>query len=347
MLSRVVAVRVQLLTIIAVVLSFHPQPALSKTVFIDMPSLCARVEKIEGNRVYVKEAEEPCFMEGPGKATVEVEEEVKEIDVYLNGAYWKKVFTASQPLSPGDIGNILEQSKKYGGTLSVPGSRHGTEATRLAEDVSRFAQSSEFQERIESERVRLYSEVYGRQKDKQQETAKAQGKAGRLSPRERVYLFISSSVPVPTLRHYIQVISDLHEPNIRVVMRGFVGGARLIGPTVTFLKELLFTDPECDPGQERCPTYGVEVIIDPLLFRRYRIERVPAFVYVPSITVTDSQMSEGLESNGISDHYLVYGDVSIEYALRLFSRERKSSGIEGLLIQHGESENRALTISGK
>jgi hypothetical protein len=45
-------------------------------------------------------------------------------------------------------------------------------------------------------------------------------------------------------------------------------------------------------------------------------------------------MSEGLESNRISNHYLVYGDVSIEYALRLFSRERKSPGIEGLLTSY-------------
>jgi type-F conjugative transfer system pilin assembly protein TrbC len=320
---------------------------LSKTVFIDTPSFCARVEKIKGNLVDVTDAKEPCFMEGPGKATVEVGEEVKEIDVYLNGTYWKRVSTASQPLSPGDIGNILEQSKKHGKTPAIPENRHDTEALRLAEDLSRYAQSAEFQERIESEKARLYSEVYGSQGDNQQETAKTPGKIGKLSPHERIYLFISSSVPISTLRHYIQAISDLVEPNIRVVMRGFVGGARFVKPTVAFLKDVLFVDPECDPGREHCRTQGVEVVIDPLLFRRYRVERVPAFVYVPSITIMDSQASEGLDSNGISDHYLVYGDVSIEYALRLFASERKSPGVEALLTSRRESESGVLANPGE
>ena len=115
-------------------------------------------------------------------------------------------------------------------------------------------------------------------------------------------------------------------------MRGFIGGARFVKPTVVFLKDILFVDPECYPGEERCGTYNSQVVIDPLLFRRYHVQRVPAFVYVPSVSVADGQISEGLESNTkVSDHYLVHGDVSLEYALKLFLGERKSPGLEGLL----------------
>ncbi len=321
-----------------------PLRAPAKTTLVDTPSLCARVEKIKGNRVDLTVPAERCPMESPGKVSVEVGEEVNEIDIYLNGTYWKRVSTAFQPLSLGDVAETVEQSRKHSETTDLPENRHYTEATRLAEDLSRYAQSSAFQERIELERGQLYREAYGSQGDNQQETPRAPGKIGRLSPQERIYLFISSSVPVPTLRHYIQVINDLGEPNIRVVMRGFVGGARFVKPTVAFLKEILFTDPECDPNQARCKKYGVEVIIDPPLFRRYRVERVPAFVYVPSITITDSETSEGLESNRVSDHYLVHGDVSIEYALGLFSRERKSSGIVSLLAAWRGEQNGGQTI---
>jgi type-F conjugative transfer system pilin assembly protein TrbC len=323
-----------LLLMTAIVVSLVPRHILAKTVIIETPNLCAHVEKIEGHRVDLTVAKEPCPMEGPGKASIRIGEEVKEIDIYVNETYWRKFSTSLQSLSIGDVADVVDGAKKYRGDLSLPENPHQIDAQRIAEGVSRYFQSEKFQEKIESEKARLYGKVYGSQTDSHQETAKTPGKMERLSPQERIYLFISSSVPATTLRHYVQAIDSFGEPNIKVVMRGFVGGAKFVKPTMAFLKEILFIDPECDPTREGCHTYGVEVIIDPLLFGRYRVEKVPAFVYVPSISSSDSQMSEGLESNKISNNYLVYGDMSIEYALRLFSRERKSPGLESLLTSH-------------
>lgn len=318
-------------TLIAVILAFAPH-ALAKTIVIDMPDLCTHVEKVVGNRVDLVKAKEPCPTEGPGKASVRMDENTKEINVYVNGTYWRRFSTNSSSLSFGNIADVVEGAKKYGEKLSIPENQHNTEALRLAEDLSRYVQSNEFQERIASEKTRLYREVYGSRTGASQEASKVPGKIGRLSPHERIYLFISSSVPIHTLRHYVRTLSALGEPNVRIVMRGFIDGARFVNPTVTFLKDILFVDPECDPGKERCSAHRAQLIIDPLLFRRYHIERVPTFVYVPSITVTDMQASEGLESNGtISDHYLVHGDVSLEYALNLFLGQWKSPGLEGLL----------------
>lgn len=326
--------RTSLFLMAAIVVSLVPPQILAKTVIIETPNLCAHVEKVEGSRVDLTVAKEPCSIEGPGKASIRIGEEVQEIDIYVNETYWRKFSTSSQSLSIGDVSDIVDGAKKYGGDHSLPENPHRIEAQGIAEGVSRYFQSEEFQEKIESEKARLYGEVYGSQADCHQETAKTPGNMERLSPQERIYLFISSSVPTTTLRHYVQAIDSFGEPNIKVVMRGFVGGAKFVKPTMAFLKEILFIDPECDPTRERCRTYGVEVIIDPLLFGRYRVEKVPAFVYVPSISSSDSQMSEGLESNKISNNYLVYGDMSIEYALRLFSRERKSPGLEGLLTSY-------------
>jgi type-F conjugative transfer system pilin assembly protein TrbC len=328
----VVAVRLYLPILIAT-LFVPPQHALAKTIVIDTPDLCARVEKVEGNRVDLKETSEPCAIEGPGKASIQIGDVTIEIDVYLNGAYWRKYSIGSPSLSTEDVADVIKGAKQCGEKLSVPESPHKTEALRIAEDLSRYFQSNEFQERIESEKARLYGEIYGSPMGGYySETSGTSRKIERLSPQERIYLFISSSVPIHTLRHYVKAVSAIMEPNIRIVMSGFIGGAKFVKPTVAFLKDILFVDPECDPGEERCNTYSSQVIIDPLLFRRYHVERVPAFVYVPSVSIADSQMSEGLENNGtVSDHYLVYGDVSFEYALRLFSKERKSPGLEGLL----------------
>ena len=74
-----------------------------------------------------------------------------------------------------------------------------------------------------------------------------------------------------------------------------------------------------------------------MLFRRYRIERVPAFVYIPSVSVKDGEMSEGIEGNTrASEPYVLYGDISLDAAVRLFAREKKSPGLEGLLKARGE-----------
>lgn len=322
--------RMRLIALMVLLLAL-PYKILAKTVTIDTPSLCTKVEKIEGNRVDLAEPSQPCPVEGQGKVSAGIKEELRDIHVYVNGTYWKKVAMNSPALSAEDIAETVEQSKKHSRTMDLPENAHETEATRLAEHLSRYAQSGEFQERIEAQKNRLYGQIYGGQENTHEATVKdPPGKRVGLSSQERIYLFISASVPNPTIRHYVKVISDLGEPNIRIVMRGFVGGAKFLKPTMAFLKEILFTNPECNPSRERCSTYRTQAIIDPLLFRKYRIEKVPAFVYAPSLTISDNQMSEGLSGDKASDHYLIYGDVSLKYALQLFLRERKSPGLEGL-----------------
>ncbi len=332
MLHRVVTVRMRLPTLIVALLLLAPH-VLARTVVIETPDFCTRLEKVEGTRIDLRQERAPCTLKGPHRASIQVSEEAREIDIYVNGTYWKKYLLDPQPLSVEDVADVLDGAKRYGERLSIPANRHDAKALRKAEDLSRYLQSLEFQKRIESESARIHGEIYGSRTGSQYaDTSRRSEEEERLSAHERIYLFISSSVPTHTLRRYMDVISGLKEPNIRVVMRGFVGGASYVKPTVGFFKEIRFIDPGCDPGQERCRTHGAEVIIDPLLFRRYRIEKAPAFVYVPSVALADTQMSEGAaNNNGISGHYVVYGDVSLGYAVRLFLRERKSPGLERLL----------------
>ena len=71
---------------------------------------------------------------------------------------------------------------------------------------------------------------------------------------------------------------------------------------------------------------GVSVI-----FSRYKIDAVPAFVYVRGLKVTDSSLSEGSARNAaVSGHYVVFGDVSLEYAIGEIQREAKSEYLKDL-----------------
>ena len=329
-----VALRAHRLILIVLFFAFAPH-AFAEAVIIDTPDGCVHIDRVAGNRVDLKEAGVPCPIEDPGKASVEMDGKMKGIDVHVDGKYWR-TYSLSPALSPGDVSDTMQRAKKQGEKLSIPENQHKTEALQIAEDITGYFQSRDFQERLASMKDKLYRETYGdRRGNVSPETARSATKPQRLSPQERIYLFISSSIPAHTLRNYVQAISGLGDPNIRIVLRGFVGGATFVRPTISFLREILLIDPDCAPTKSRCRSFSAPVIIDPLLFRRYRIRTVPAFVYVPSVSIRDGQMSEGLETNSmVSDPYLLYGDVSLDYALRLFIRERKSPGLEELLTAY-------------
>ncbi len=305
------------------------------TFIIDTPGMCVQVEKVENNRVYLKKPSASCPVEGPGKTSVEMGGAIAEIDVYVNGTAWRKL---PVPLSPEDSSSAAERATKEAGQLSLPENVHQEKAIQAAQDMTRFFQSKEFREKVDSIKQELYREMKGEDGEANpQQMAKTPTKPRRLFSGERLYLFISSSVPVGTLRNYVQAISDLADPNIRIVLRGFVKGASRITPTISFLQKVLLVDPDCNQQEGRCRSYNAPVIIDPLLFRRYGIEQVPAFVYIPSMSVKDGEMSEGMEGNTrASEPYVLHGDISLDAAVRLFAREKKSPGLEGLLKARGE-----------
>jgi conjugal transfer pilus assembly protein TraW len=80
---------------------------------------------------------------------------------------------------------------------------------------------------------------------------------------DRVLIFASFSVPPATFRN---LLAQAAEPNVMLVLRGLPAGAD-VRKTLLRLKALL-SDDESVPN----------VLIDPTLYRRYRIERVPTFV---------------------------------------------------------------------
>ncbi len=156
--------------------------------------------------------------------------------------------------------------------------------------------------------------------------------AGELPANERIYIFISSSIPRETLRNYVRDVASLKEPNVKLVMRGLIGGVKYIKPTMRFVSGILLKDPSCDPEKSRCAHYATGVNVDPLLFRRYGIEEVPAIVYARNITVLDTEMSEGMERNMTQgESYSIHGDVALTYALERFRSETRSPALEALI----------------
>ncbi len=162
-----------------------------------------------------------------------------------------------------------------------------------------------------------------------------QGQAGNalhgtsiLKKDERIYIFISSSVPKETLQNYARDLDALGEPKISLVIRGFVGGMTKVRPTLEFLKGVLFKDGNCD--SDKCEAYRAPVLIDPLLFRHYEIEAVPAIVYSKGgrgMPVVNEKVKEG----EAGDYYVLFGDAAIDGALEFINREARAGSLNCLL----------------
>ena len=304
-------------------------PAGAATFYIDTPDLCSKVEKMEGTRVYlVTKGDCP---KTPGKVAVQAGEGAKEVEIHVNGRFWKK--EALTGFDIGSLNDVNERGEKLSKTLSIPGNKFSAEGAKKAGETSDFFRSAEFQGRITAEQERLKREIFGGTLQEYYRGAPeaAAAMAGELPANERIYIFISSSIPRETLRNYVRDVARLKDPNVKLVMRGLVGGVKYIKPTMRFVSGILLKDPSCDPEKGRCERYAAGVNVDPLIFRRYGIREVPAIVYARNVTVLDTEMSEGMESNVKSgEFYTIHGDVALGYALERFRSETGSQALAEL-----------------
>ena len=228
------------------------------------------------------------------------------------------------------IKKSMKRGDEYKGNIQLPDNVLDSESGKRAEEAFRKFNSPERQARIRSESERLKDKLTG---NLPEETATASTSA-LLSSSERVYVFVSSSMQINTIRAYADDIDRIGDPNVVMVMRGFVGGMKFIKPTMEFIARVIKKDSSCDSDKVACDSLRTSIIVDPLIYRRYGIDRVPAVVFVPRIEVKDSEGSEGLDRNAdVSVFHVVYGDASLEYLLGRIRKEAKSPSLSGLLAK--------------
>lgn len=134
-------------------------------------------------------------------------------------------------------------------------------------------------------------------------------------------------MPKETLRNYVRDLDALGQPRMSIVMSGFVGGMTKVRPTLEFLRGVLFKEENCN--SEKCDAYQAPILIDPLIFRRYGIDAVPAIVYARGVKGVDSTVSEGVKEGAeTGDYYVLYGDTALDGALEIIRREARSGSLD-------------------
>ncbi len=148
-----------------------------------------------------------------------------------------------------------------------------------------------------------------------------------LSDDERIYIFVSSSIPSTTLVNYAETLNRLRDPNIIMVLRGCIDGCSKLKPTISFIRSIIAPDEKTKRA--------AEFDIDPFLFRLYKITTVPAILFAKDVKTDSATVSEGLSKNlkSTPTPYVVYGDVSLQYAVEKINAKAKNPRLNALLAE--------------
>lgn len=226
---------------------------------------------------------------------------------------------AANKITADETTRLLDAAEKRAAKMKVniPG-KTSKEGEKYAEESDLYLRSDEFMQRVEEEKKKMKG-VFGINEKENLVTKIDKNIA--LAKNERIYVFISSSVPRSTLMSYIRDLDHLKEPNVIVCLRGFIGGMKKVRPTLDFISDLVKKDPSCH--SDRCEYYQANIDIDPLAFRYFNINRVPAVAYVEGVSMENMEQSIGTPGNvkgkGVSS--VVYGDMPLSYGLAAMSKK--------------------------
>lgn len=126
-------------------------------------------------------------------------------------------------------------------------------------------------------------------------------------------LFASSSMAIETLRTYAL---QLEKVGGVIAFRGMPGGLTKVGPMAELTARMLRLDPGCDGPA--CAMRGVQVVVDPILFRQHGITHVPAFAMVPGDPT--QPYCEREDEAGPRATHIVYGDASLSGLIEEYAR---------------------------
>ncbi|MBB6122859.1 type-F conjugative transfer system pilin assembly protein TrbC [Sphingobium subterraneum] len=125
-------------------------------------------------------------------------------------------------------------------------------------------------------------------------------------------LFVSSSMPIMTLRTYA---GQLEKAGGVMAFRGMPGGLTKVAPMAKLSAEILRLDAGCDGPA--CTMRNVQLIVDPLLFRQHGVDMVPALGLIPGDPTRP--YCERDDTSATASH-IVYGDAALSGMLDEYAR---------------------------
>lgn len=188
-------------------------------------------------------------------------------------------------------------------------------AEEFSQKIATYSKSTEFRQKQNDLKAQVY-QTAGIKEDTATDT-------GPELVSDQVVMFVSSSMPLQTLRNYAR---DLAKINGVMVMRGTIGGISTIGATMKLTHDTLRADPTCEGAN--CKMWGTQMLIDPVIFRVYGVQQVPALIYQPNMHI--QSYCDGLEKiNRASE--VIYGDASVNGMLTRLNQISPDEKVKSLI----------------
>ena len=204
----------------------------------------------------------------------------------------------------------MEAARELAKTITIPDNIHKEAGKKAAEETNAAYRSKAFQDKVKE--YENWEDIVPGAKARKEQEAK-----GILADSEKVYLFLSSSIPEASFQGYMAYLEGV--PEIVTVMKGMVGGLGKANKKerVKWWSKVLKKDTTCEKTPvEPCDLIKPAISIKPALFNQYSIAEVPALIY-----------DRGDEI------FQIQGDVGIVTLLEKVNQEAKSPGIIGLIAK--------------
>jgi type-F conjugative transfer system pilin assembly protein TrbC len=125
-------------------------------------------------------------------------------------------------------------------------------------------------------------------------------------------LFVSSSMPITTLRSYAAQVERVGGV---LAFRGMPGGLHKVGPMAKLTAEILRLDPGCEGPA--CTMRNAQLIVDPIVFRQHGIAQVPALAMIPG---DPTQPYCERDEQSPTSANVIYGDSALTGLLEEYAR---------------------------
>ncbi len=216
---------------------------------------------------------------------------------------------------------------------------------KTAQDIAKFAQSKEFKQEVKKAEDYILDDKgfdFGKYAYSEQtmsmirelEKNKHLIKNEYLEADERIFIIISSSMKDETIKNYFSDLQNVTS-DITYVLRGVVGNdISKFKPTQDFIVKSMSKSGKITMGENESDEdfYNVSIEINPKITRRFKIERVPAVLFIKNYNpaVQDFQNFIGTPDEN-EKHYIAYGEVQVGYALQEINKKAKSKGLDRLI----------------
>jgi type-F conjugative transfer system pilin assembly protein TrbC len=225
------------------------------------------------------------------------------------------------------------ESKKYTKDFNIGKS---SEADQIANEVNNITKSEKFNENVKGmERYILsdkgfnYKAYMGQYSKLADEVIKGKIKQNNfLSDKEKVYVVISSSMPIDTIQNYFKEVQPVRT-DIVFVMRGFIGNISHIKPTLKWIKKAM-TKPNCHEKDNKKCMYRINLEINPKVTEHFNINEVPAVIFVRNYNGFLDKY-QVLPKKSDEEAYIAYGDANIIYALEKIDKKAKDKYLEKMI----------------